>query len=199
MDVLHSWVKGIVCYSILTAVFMEVLPDKFRKYIRLYMGLLFILLFLSPAIRLFHLEDTMEDFFNKANLKIELEDKSFELQLKEEAALEELKEEYTQQLKGELSGFLDGQGYTLSEVELAWEEDTGEEEFGEVSALRLIVQPLQERDTEPKGIRVDRVQVEVFQKQGESMEENALKNELANFYNIDVANINVSIQGGEGA
>ncbi|MBO5278265.1 MAG: stage III sporulation protein AF [Lachnospiraceae bacterium] len=197
MEALNSWVKGIVCYSILTAVFMEVLPEKFRKYIRLYLGLLFVLLFLSPVIRLFHLEDRMEDFFNRENLKIELEDKSFELQLKEEAALEELKEEYTRQLGEELSGFLSGQGYKLSEVELAWEEDTGKQDFGSVSSLTLVVRPLY--DAEPEGIRVERVKIEVFQKQEESMEERALKNELASFYNIDSSNINVSIQGGEGA
>lgn len=198
MEILNSWVKGIVCYSILTAVFMEVLPEKFRKYIRLYMGLLFILLFLSPVIQLFHLENKMEDFFYKENLKIELEDKSFELQLKEEAAMEKLKEEYVQQLKGELSEFMDKQGYALSEAELTWQEDTLASGFGELSALTLVVYPLQEQDAEQREIYVDKVQVAVFQKQEESVEENMLKKALASFYNIDTANINVSIQGGNG-
>lgn len=195
MNELISWVKGIVCYSILTAVFMEVLPEKFRKYIRLYMGLLFMLLFLSPVVKLFHLEELMEDFFYKENLKIELEDKSFELKLKEAEAYEELKGEYTAQLEEELESFLAERGYMLSEIALEWTEDTGAENFGAVTAVTLMVEPIQERET--GEITVDKVQIEVFQKQEESMKEKALKNELVNFYNVDEANINVSIQGGE--
>lgn len=194
MDGLISWVKGIVCYSILTAVFMEVLPEKFRKYIRLYMGLLFLLLFLSPVVKLFHLEDMMEDFFYKENLKIELEDKSFELELKEADAVEALKEEYTGRLKEELEVFLGERGYVLSEIAMDWTEDTEAENFGEVTAVTLLVKPVQGRE---KGeINIDRVQVEVFAGQEDSMQEKALKNELVSFYNVDEANINVSIQGG---
>ncbi len=194
MDGLISWIKGIVCYSILTAVFMEVLPEKFRKYIRLYMGLLFLLLFLSPVVKLFHLEDMMEDFFYKENLKIELEDKSFELELKEADAVEALKEEYTGKLKEELEVFLGERGYVLSEIAMDWTEDTESENFGEVTAVTLLVKPVQGRE---KGeISIDRVQVEVFAGQEDSMQEKALKNELVSFYNVDEANINVSIQGG---
>lgn len=194
MDGLISWVKGIVCYSILTAVFMEVLPEKFRKYIRLYMGLLFLLLFLSPVVKLFHLEDMMEDFFYKENLKIELEDKSFELELKEADAVEALKEEYTGRLKEELEVFLGERGYVLSEIAMDWTEDTEAENFGEVTAVTLLVKPVQGRE---KGeINIDRVQVEVFAGQEDSMQEKALKNELVSFYNVHEANINVSIQGG---
>ena len=57
----------------------------------------------------------------------------------------------------------------------------------------LSVIPIGEKDSD---IHVDKVQVEVFHRQEENLEEKALKNELANFYNIEEDNINVSIQGG---
>ena len=193
MQGLITWVKGIVCYSILTAVFSELLPSKYYKYIKLYMGLLFILLFLSPVVKLFHLEDVMEDFFNKENLKIELADKSFELELKQQEIYEELLKEYNQQLTKELSLFLEERGYQLVSTELVWNEDTESKTFGEVAALKLTVGYEGDKNTD---IYVDRIQVEVFQRQKENGEEKALKNELANFYNIDASNINVSIQGG---
>lgn len=195
MENLISWVKGIVCYSILTAVFTEILPSKFHKYLKLYMGLLFILLFLSPAVQLFHLEDRMEEFFSKANLQMELEDRSFELQLQQQNAYQTLKEEYTLQLNGKLEGFLSARGYELAEAEIVWNENTKEQTFGEVSELRLTVIP---KESVSEGIRVDKVRVEVFQEQEETMEEKALKNELVNFYNIGESNIHVTIQGGKG-
>lgn len=194
MENLITWVKGIVCYSILTAVLSELLPAKYEKYIKLYMGLLLILLFLSPAAKVFHLEEKMEDFFTKENLKLELEDKSFELKLREQAAYEEVKAEYTRRLSEELSDFLAEKGYQLSSVELAWQEDTRREDFGEVAALTLTVAPLGAGSD--SHVRVERVRVEVFQSHKEDGEEKALKNELASFYQIDASNINISIQGG---
>lgn len=193
MEGLVTWVKGIVGYSILVAVLTELLPSKFSKYIKLYMGLLFILLFLSPVMNLFHLEERMEDFFDKENLKIDLEDKSFELELKQKDVYEEIKEEYTKQLSGELSEFLQGYGYQLQSVDISWNEDTKAATFGEVKKATLSVVPIGEKDSD---IHVDKVQVEVFHRQEENLEEKALKNELANFYNIEEDNINVSIQGG---
>lgn len=195
MESLVSWIKGIVCYSILTAVLTELLPSKFHKYIKLYLGLLFLLLFLSPAVRLFHLEDLIEDVFYRENLKLELEDKSFELELREQAAYEGLKDEYEARLKEELEVFLSGQGYELSGVSIDWNRDTEQEGFGRVTSLTLAVEPL---GGGRGGIHVNRVQVEVFQRQEENEEEKALKNELVNFYNLEEDNINVSIQGGEG-
>lgn len=194
MEDIVSWVKGIVCYSILTAVFMEILPEKFRKYIRLYMGLLFLLIFLSPVVKLFHLEDRMQNFFNKANLKIELEDKAFELELKEAAAVEALKLEYTEALKEELAVFLKEKGYELSEISFEWVEDTQKENFGEVTAVTLSVKQI--RSGGKGKINIDKVQVEVFAGQEESMQEKELKNELVSFYNMQEDNINISIQGG---
>lgn len=194
MKEIVSWVKGIVCYSILTAVFMEILPEKFRKYIRLYMGLLFLLIFLSPIVRLFHLEDRMQNFFDKANLKIELEDKAFELELREADAVEALKQEYTEGLKEELAVFLGERGYELSEISFEWIEDTRKENFGEVTAVTLAVR---QNGGGGKGkINIDKVQVEVFAGREESMLEKELKNELVSFYNMQEDNINVSIQGG---
>ena len=182
MEGLVTWVKGIVGYSILVAVLTELLPSKFSKYIKLYMGLLFILLFLSPVMDLFHLEERMDDFFDKENLKIDLEDKSFELELKQKDVYEGIKEEYTKQLSGELSEFLQGYGSQLQSVDISWNEDTKAATFGEVKKATLSVIPIGEKDSD---IHVDKVQVEVFHRQEENLEEKALKNELANFYNIE--------------
>lgn len=194
MDGMMSWVKGMVCYSVLAAACMELLPEKFRKYIRLYMGLLFLLLFLSPAAKLLHLEESMEHFFNREWLKLNLEDKAFELELKEADVVEVLKQEYTGTLKGELADFLSERGYELSDFSFEWEENTAAADFGEVTAVTLEVRPA---GSGHRGrLEIDRIQVEVFAGQGESREEKALKNELVSFYNIDAGNINVSIQGG---
>ena len=96
--------------------------------------------------------------------------------------------QYNNQLTGELSGFLGERGYQLISTELVWNEDTESETFGEVAALKLTVGREGSKDTD--------IYVERIQRQMENGEEKALKNELANFYNIDASNINVSIQGG---
>lgn len=194
MEWLVSWVKGIVCYSVLTAVFMEIVPEKFRKYIRLYMGLVLVLLFISPLTGLFHLEERMEKFFDREKLRLELEDKAFELKLKEADAVEALKLEYTAKLRDELETFLGERGYELSELSFDWVEDVQAENFGDVTTVTLTVIP--QGGSQKGKVSIDKVQVEVFAGREESMQEKELKNELIRFYNVEESNINVSIQGG---
>ena len=75
MEGVFTWVKNIACFTILTTVIIHILPsNKYEKYLKLYLGLLLILLMISPFAKLFHLDKVMEEFFQKENLKMEMGD-----------------------------------------------------------------------------------------------------------------------------
>ncbi len=68
MEGVFTWVKNIACFTILTTVIIHILPsNKYEKYLKLYLGLLLILLMISPFAKLFHLDKVMEEFFQKEN------------------------------------------------------------------------------------------------------------------------------------
>lgn len=51
-EALYSWVKSLVCYYILLSAVTNFLPDNsFKKYIQYYLGLLLILVMLSPVFQ----------------------------------------------------------------------------------------------------------------------------------------------------
>ena len=51
-ETLYSWVESLVCYYILLSAVTNFLPDNsFKKYIQYYLGLLLILVMLSPVFQ----------------------------------------------------------------------------------------------------------------------------------------------------
>lgn len=51
-EALYSWVESLVCYYMLLSAVTNFLPDNsFKKYIQYYLGLLLILVMLSPVFQ----------------------------------------------------------------------------------------------------------------------------------------------------
>ena len=54
LDYFYEWMKNIACYMVLITAFMHVIPNEgYRKYIRMFTGLVLVLLLLTPVFRLF--------------------------------------------------------------------------------------------------------------------------------------------------
>ena len=194
MEGVFTWVKHIACFTILTTVIIHILPsNKYEKYLKLYLGLLLILLMISPFAKLFHLDKVMEEFFQKENLKMEMGDMAFELELKEASQYEKLTEEYEKELQVSVGNFLEEKGYYLRKADIIWEMDLESENFGSIKNMDLVVSKTPEGKEE---ISIDKVVVSVFESNIDSEKENFIKNELGCFYNLSEDNINVSIQGG---
>lgn len=195
MEGLFTWVKNIACFTILTTIIIHILPNaKYEKYLKLYLGVLLILLMIAPVSQLFHLDEVMEEFFQKENLKMEMGDMGFELELKEAAQYEKLTQEYTKELEASVGNFLEEKGYYLKKASIVWETNVEAEDFGVLKSMDIVVSQASE---DRKDITIDKVVVSVFENQAEGEKENFIKNELGCFYNLSKDNINVSIQGGE--
>lgn len=53
MEGLYTWLESLICYFVLLFAVLHVLPDNsYRKYMQYYMGLLLILVALSPLFKL---------------------------------------------------------------------------------------------------------------------------------------------------
>lgn len=75
-EILYGWMKNLACYFILLSAVMHLLPDNsYKKYIQYYMGLLLILILLSPVFQFLKLDDKIGD---SVDYYIEEEDKSRE-------------------------------------------------------------------------------------------------------------------------
>ena len=94
-EALYSWMESLVCYYLLFAAVMNILPDNnCKKYIRYYMGLLLIFIILSPVFRVTGIQDTGDAYLENWEAhddsrsiweeKAEIWEKDWEKQLYEE-------------------------------------------------------------------------------------------------------------------
>lgn len=89
-EVIFDWIKNVAYYMILLSAFLHVVPNEgYRKYIRLFTGVILILLLSSPILSLFGTEPE-ELFIIHAD---EYEDKLKEIQ-EETAYLYEIDESF---------------------------------------------------------------------------------------------------------
>ena len=60
MELIYEWMRSLVFYSILASVVMNVLPNsEYQKYIRFFLGMLLIIVSVTPLLQLFELEETL--------------------------------------------------------------------------------------------------------------------------------------------
>lgn len=94
MQEIYRWVEDIAFYSVLLVLVMHVLPaGEQKKYVRFFMGLLFMLLVFGPILRWTGQEQQVTDLFLRTGYDQELEEF-----LQEQKRLERDMEAYTQEL-----------------------------------------------------------------------------------------------------
>lgn len=60
---IREWLGGIVCFFCLTTVLLHIIPDTgLKKYVRFFLGLLFILVVMGPVGKLVGMEEFLENF-----------------------------------------------------------------------------------------------------------------------------------------
>lgn len=65
LEGIYEWMRGIACYLVLvTAAFQMLANQSYRKYVRLFTGMILIFLMMEPAIKLFGNGD--EEFLGMA-------------------------------------------------------------------------------------------------------------------------------------
>ncbi len=125
MEYFCEWIQKIAYYMILVTLVMQAAGEGYRKYIRLFTGIILILLILSPVIRLSGLEG--EGYIRSAESRYE-------------AAAEQM-EEKIQELEEEVSGAYEERRIPGDESERAkvWDTDgngeaweAGKIEVGEI-------------------------------------------------------------------
>lgn len=65
-EMIYSWVQDLVCYYILISAVLNFLPDNsYKKYIQYYMGLLFILVILSPLLKMTGIQAQVDQYVSE--------------------------------------------------------------------------------------------------------------------------------------
>ena len=60
-EVFYEWIRNMVFYQLLMTIVMQMLPnDTYQKYIRFFLGMLFIVIAIQPVFRILNLEEEID-------------------------------------------------------------------------------------------------------------------------------------------
>ena len=80
-ETIYEWMKNLAVFYLFFTAVINFLPDgKYNKYIRHFLGLLLILLLITPILQIFRLKDLVDRNFMANSMKEELWEKAWDLE-----------------------------------------------------------------------------------------------------------------------
>ncbi len=99
-ETIYEWMKNLAVFYLFFTAVMNFLPDgKYNRYVRHFLGLLLIMLLITPILRFFGMTDTMTQKFVENSMQEELQEKAWSQENSQE---EYLFERYEEELEGQI-------------------------------------------------------------------------------------------------
>ena len=212
MDEIYGWAEGIIVFVIISTVLLNlIVSGKYRKYLKLFIGMMLVLLVINPILSLFQMKDDYEIQFevwdNFANSE-ESEDMVAAFANAEQARDEQILSSYKSSLTQQAEEVIESYGYSVVSMQVEIGED---EEMGDYYQVKSIEGVITKKGIEKavnslkevEDVRVNEIpKVNLEEKKEEDTEKawkedettKMLKSKIADFYNIKSENINIGIQ-----
>lgn len=140
MEIFREWIQNIVVFLLLMTMAGQLIPDeKYKKYIRLTMGLLLILVILLPLTRLTGMDQRIYQNFIKESFRISAADAQ---------AVEEIfgmdgtfVKEYRQMIQEEVRTYFEADAMVVKYCELDMNEDVDSSDYGQIYRMKVGILP----------------------------------------------------------
>ena len=145
MGIFQEWIQNIVVFLLLMTMAGQLIPDeKYKKYIRLTMGLMLILVVLLPLTRLAGMDKKIYQNFIRESFRISAEDAQAGESI---VGMEgQFAEGYKQMIEEEVRLYFEANAMVLKYCEFDMDSDTESENYGQIYKMRLGIRP-KDRDT----------------------------------------------------
>lgn len=119
-DAIYEWMKNLAVFYIFLTAVMNLLPDsRYGEYIKFFMGLLLILLVLTPLLQILNLKESVGTLFQQKMLEEEyLESQwgDFKVDDDDDFQDEYLMQGYTDETQRNIKSYLEQKGYKIISV-----------------------------------------------------------------------------------
>lgn len=194
MGGIRDWVIGIVGFILIMSVISHLINGKkFLKYIKFFMGLILILIVLSPAGKLFSIEEIYNDILNVCTGELEISELKTELTAGLSEYSDSIIAAYKDTIKETIKGIASEQGYEVAEIEADINVDEESKDYGVISSLKVFLS--EEENTDE--IKVDKIKigeeaVNAVSQVGEYIYDE-LKQRIAGRFNLDSENVDIFV------
>ncbi len=149
MRYLNEWISSLAAYFLLMSVLDQLLPGKkYAKYVRLFGGMILILLILSPLSRGLHLEERIARYYESFVFQNEADDLKQQLLGVEQMQLEEMIRQYENSIASDIRQMAEEESVKVLSCQVEICKEQGSERFGQIVAIRLEVCKNGEREEE---------------------------------------------------
>ena len=140
MEAVYEWIRSLVFYLILMTTVLNFLPDrKYEKYLRLFTGMVFILLVFGPLGDLTGLEERMAGAFGRITFQNDVKLLQREIADADGTRMKRLADSYRRAVETDLMTMAESAGLECRQAETVVEEDPERPGFGSVLEVKLIV------------------------------------------------------------
>lgn len=211
MHYIYSWVKNIVIFMVLISVVTNLMgKSSYKKYINLISGIILVILVISPFLKVFQLNNTLDYYFTTNSLvadagdALDMEEKFSSTETKQkEAIFTQVKKKIGDKVKE----LLEKENIQVENMSVTLDEDNKSSNYG--SLLKLDIKGVyggkKKQKEEKEAIKIEQVVIDSINIKKEKGSKEDTKNilspveinakkVLSDFYNLKADNINISIQ-----
>lgn len=81
-EVFYEWIRNMVFYQLLVSIVMNMIPSEtYQKYIRFFLGMLFIVIAVQPVLKILQLSEQMDIQYVQEMMEKELKENEFEFHM----------------------------------------------------------------------------------------------------------------------
>lgn len=146
MSGIYEWIQSLVFYLILMTMAANLLPDKkYEKYLSLFVGMVFLLLLLSPFADLSGTEEYVAEAFSRLTFQNDAKMLRREIEDADGARMKQLVEQYRDVIKTDIRRMAEETGAECRKVEVVLDEEIDGGTFGRVLFVEITVSKLEKR------------------------------------------------------
>ena len=194
---IFQWIRSLVCYLILMTMVVNLIPEKkYENYLRLFAGIIFLMLVFAPFGNLNGVEEQVAEAFSRMTFQNEAKILKREIEDIDGARMTKLVEHYADAIELDLERMAKELGWECKQVAIQLDEELESGTFGRVTAMEMTVSDRKKYDPDTEETILKTEHMAVVEK--EARLEKEMKKELAArigaYYGVEEGNITIHVE-----
>lgn len=194
---IFQWIRSLVCYLILMTMVVNLIPEKkYENYLRLFAGIIFLMLVFAPFGNLNGVEEQVAEAFSRMTFQNEAKILKREIEDIDGARMTKLVEHYADAIELDLERMAKELGWECKQVAIQLDEELESGTFGRVTAVEMTVSDRKKYDPDTEETILKTEHMAVVEK--EARLEKEMKKELAArigaYYGVEEGNITIHVE-----
>lgn len=202
MTFLYDWVKNLAVFLIFISIIRNLLPKShYEKYVKLFTGMLVILLVLQPLSGFLGVQDRIDTLFSLDLYSQEMDEMKEDFVQAGSGYENALLEEYEDQIKKQVTLLLKEEGVQVSQIDFYVCMEEGADEYGNISRMEVYLGEEEEKNSD-KFPTIPTPEIELEKERAEQTEngflsdyqridEEKLAEKICDYYNLERSQVEI--------